>query len=196
VHGRDTVRTQSHLPVGGWHWKWNGSVCMPPDRNAQQSTERIVRSWTDLLECFADRGSNLPMSARTLRQSHRVRTPCVVVLVCSLVACSEVSTPSADAGRDARIVDAPVEADRQYTPEELNCRVRRCPTGYICVDQCANGVCGPDQYRCRPLPTECPDPPICTNTTRACDCPVCLRALCPPTCTYGNSERNVVDCNG
>jgi hypothetical protein len=131
---------------------------------------------------------------RTTRS--RLRSQFTVGLLTALTgACSEVVSATVDAGRDAAVVDVAVVADRQFATEELNCRGSVCPEGYICVDRCENGVCGPNHYRCRPLPSGCPDPPRCTSTTEPCACPACLSALCPPACTYQNTDRNVVDCN-
>lgn len=135
----------------------------------------------------------MPMSGGMRLALHRLLAVGVVPMIAG--GCSDVISGQADASRDIPAVDAAIDSDRHYTAEELNCRASICPNGYICVDQCENGVCGPNHYQCRLLPVGCTEPPPCTNATEPCACPMCLASLCPPSCSYQGRGRNVVDCN-
>ena len=186
---------ESLLSFGLRRWqRYRLWLCLQSFRICQHvGYRRTLWPSTDLLQRLAGWSHDVPMIGQM--QFSRSQLLAIGTVTMLTGACSEVVTVGTDGGRDIPFVDTRIETDRQYTAEELNCRGSICPTGYICVFQCENGVCGPNAYQCRPLPMGCPDPPLCTSTTRPCECPVCLRTLCPPTCTYGNSERNLVDCN-
>jgi hypothetical protein len=173
---------------------------LQPVRECQHVGDwRALRAHAAVLQRVSGRSYDVSVGPFRLVVENCARATMRYAFILALLpACADVVSPYADAGVDSTSGDVGADNGR-YTPDAdgLRCASTLCPSGYICVQRCENGVCGENSALCRRLPIGCPEPAMCTNTAfpAQCDCPACLQSLCPAACTYYWRSRNIVDCN-